>query len=117
MSCAPVIFLVWETGKSNPTINGEESSLMVSMEQRMQIAAPIRRCFDLSRSIEVHLLSTERTGERAVGGVTTGLIGPNEFVRWRAKHLGVLHHLTNKITALNSPRYFQQPMIKRAFKF
>jgi ligand-binding SRPBCC domain-containing protein len=90
---------------------------MVSIKQRMQIAAPIRRCFDLSRSIEVHLLGTERTGERAVGGVTTGLIGLGEFVKWRAKHLGFPQHLTSKITALDSPHYFQDTMIEGAFKF
>jgi ligand-binding SRPBCC domain-containing protein len=91
--------------------------IMVSIEQCMQIAAPIQRCFDLSRSIEVHLLGTERTGERAVDGVTTGLIGPGQFVRWRARHLGVLQHLTSKITAFDSPRYFQDTMIEGTFKF
>jgi len=90
---------------------------MVSIEQRTEIAAPIQRCFDLSRSIEVHLLGTERTGEQAVDGVRTGLIGPNEFVRWRAKHLGVRQHLTSKITAFDSPNYFQDTMIEGAFKF
>jgi hypothetical protein len=50
---------------------------MVSVGQCMKINAPIQRCFDLSRSIEEHLLGTERTGEQAVGGVTAGLIGPN----------------------------------------
>jgi len=96
---------------------GEIGGLMTSIEQRMQIAAPIQRCFDLARSIEVHLLGTERTGERAVGGVTTGLIGPNEFVRWRAKHLGVRQYLTSKITAFDYPYYFQDTMIQGAFKF
>jgi hypothetical protein len=37
---------------------------MVSMVQSMQIAAPIRSCFDLSRNIEVHLLGTEQSGEQ-----------------------------------------------------
>jgi len=90
---------------------------MVSIEQCVRIAAPIERCFDLSRSIEVHLLGTERTGERAVDGVTTGLIGPGQFVRWRAKHLGVRQHLTSKITAYDPPRYFQDTMVEGAFKF
>jgi hypothetical protein len=31
---------------------------MVRIEQRVQIEAPIQRCFDLARSIEVHLLGT-----------------------------------------------------------
>ena len=35
----------------------------------------------------------------------------------RAKHLGVRQHLTSKITAFDSPRYFQDTMIEGAFKF
>ena len=90
---------------------------MVSLEQSILIRAPIQRCFDLSRSIEVHLLGTEQTGEQAVGGITTGLIGPNEFVRWRAKHLGVWQHLTSKITAYEPPIHFQDTMTEGAFRF
>src|ERR1700688_3883738 len=90
---------------------------MVSIEQCMQINAPIRRCFDLSRSVGVHLLGTESSGEQAVGGVTTGLIGPNEFVRWRARHFGINQHLTSKITAFDSPNYFQDTMIEGVFSF
>jgi ligand-binding SRPBCC domain-containing protein len=90
---------------------------MVSIEQITVINAPIQRCFDLSRSIAVHLLGTEQTGEEAVAGVTSGLIGPDEFVRWRARHLGVRQHLASKITAFDSPRYFQDTMIEGAFQF
>ncbi len=90
---------------------------MTSIEQSMRIAAPIQRCFDLARCIEVHLLGTKQTDERAVGGVTTGLIGPNEFVKWRAQHLGVRQYLTSKITAFDSPNYFQDTMIEGIFKF
>jgi ligand-binding SRPBCC domain-containing protein len=90
---------------------------MVSIEQRIQITAPIRRCFDLSRSIEVHLLGTESSREQAVGGVITGLIGPNELVRWRARHFGINQHLTSKITAYDSPNYFQDTMIEGPFNF
>jgi ligand-binding SRPBCC domain-containing protein len=90
---------------------------MVCIEQSVEIAAPINRCFDLARSIEVHLLGTERSGEQAVGGVTTGLIGPNQFVRWHARHFGIRQYLTSKITAFDSPNYFQDTMIEGAFKF
>ena len=90
---------------------------MVLIEQSIRIDAPIQRCFDLSRSIEVHLLGTKRSQEQVVGGRTSGLIGLNEFVRWRAKHLGVRQYLTSKITAFDSPRYFQDTMIEGAFKF
>ncbi|WP_162051388.1 SRPBCC family protein [Pontibacter pamirensis] len=38
------------------------------------VKAPLDVCFDLSRSIDLHTISTKQTGERAVAGVTTGLI-------------------------------------------
>ena len=53
------------------------------------IHAPIERCFDLSLSVELHLASTAHTGERAVAGVTTGVMGPGDWVTWEARHLGV----------------------------
>ena len=90
---------------------------MVQLKLMTTIEAPIERCFDLSRSIEVHLLGTEQTGEQAVGGVTSGLIGPGEFVRWRATHLGVRQYLASQITSYNRPFYFQDTMMEGAFQF
>ena len=89
---------------------------MVEINLCTVIAAPIERCFDLSRSIEVHLLGTEQTGEQAVGGLTSGLIGMGEFVRWRARHLGVTQHLASRITAYDRPTYFQDTMMEGAFR-
>jgi hypothetical protein len=42
------------------------------------IAAPIERCFDLARSIDLHMASTNWSGERAIAGVTSGLIGAGQ---------------------------------------
>ena len=89
---------------------------MVELDLCTIIEAPIERCFDLSRSIEVHLLGTEQTGEQAIGGVTSGLIGLGEFVRWRATHLGMKQHLASRITAYDRPSYFQDTMIEGAFR-
>jgi len=72
-------------------------------------------CFDLSRSIDLHTISTKQTGERAVAGVTTGLINLNETVTWRAKHFGIWQHLTSKITEYDRPVYFVDEMVKGAF--
>lgn len=74
------------------------------------------RCFDLSRSIELHLLSTKRTHEKAVAGVTSGLIGLHESVTWEATHFGFRQRLTSKITAMESPYYFRDEQIKGIFK-
>jgi len=72
--------------------------------------------FDLSRSIDLHKISTEQTNEEAIAGKISGLIGMNESVTWRAKHFGVYQNLTSKITEFESPNYFVDEMIKGAFK-
>ena len=37
---------------------------MIRLEEATIIKAPIERCFDLSRSVEVHLLSNIHSGEQ-----------------------------------------------------
>ena len=83
------------------------------------IQASIERCFDLARSVEVHLAGNVHSGETAVAlaGVTTGLIGMAQRVTWRAKHLGVWQNLTSEITAMDPPAYFQDTMVQGAFRF
>ena len=89
---------------------------MVELNLSTIIKGPIERCFDLSRSVELHLRGTERTREQAVAGVTSGLIGPEQSVTWRATHLGVRQRLTSRITAYDRPVYFQDTMIEGAFR-
>lgn len=72
--------------------------------------------FDLSRSIDLHKISTEQTYEEAIAGVTSGLIGMSESVTWRARHFGIYQHLTSKITAFRSPTYFVDEMQSGIFK-
>ena len=62
---------------------------MITIEEKTLIRAPIDRCFDLERSIDLHTKTTQRTGERAIAGVTSGLINLDEEVTWSARHLGV----------------------------
>ncbi|MEP7127948.1 MAG: SRPBCC family protein [Chitinophagales bacterium] len=80
------------------------------------IYAPIQRCFDLSRSIDLHMKSTSKTKEKAIAGVTSGLIGLNESVTWRARHLGIYQQLTVRITAFDNPNSFSDTMVKGIFK-
>lgn len=79
------------------------------------IAAPIHVCFDLARDIDFHTRSLEGTGERAVGGRTTGLIGLGESVTWEARHLGIRQRLTAEVTVLDCPNYFRDVMTAGAF--
>lgn len=89
---------------------------MPLVELTTVIHAPIERCFDLSRSIDLHKLSTTGTREEAIGGVTSGLIGMGQHVTWRARHFGVRQTLTSRITRYEYPVYFRDEMEQGAFK-
>lgn len=80
------------------------------------IQAPIQRCFDLSRSIDLHQTSMAHTNEKAIAGRTSGLIQLGEQVTWQAKHLGLTQKLTVQITAFDAPHFFADEMLKGAFK-
>lgn len=72
--------------------------------------------FDLSRSIDLHKVSTKQTKEEAIAGKTSGLIGQDDWVTWRAKHFGIYQKLTSKITSFDPPNYFMDEMVNGAFK-
>jgi hypothetical protein len=59
--------------------------VMITIEKTTPIHAPIERCFDLTRGVEVHLLGNIHFQEPAVapGGRTSGLIELEESVTWR----------------------------------
>ena len=80
------------------------------------ITAPIERVFDLSRSINLHQISTAATNEKAVDGIITGLISKDETVTWQAKHLFKTRQFTSRITKMKSPDFFVDEMIKGDFK-
>jgi hypothetical protein len=91
---------------------------LIHIEETTLIHAPIERCFDLSRSVEVHLLSNVHSGEQALAtsGITTGLVGLHQRVTWRAKHFGVWQNLTSETTALDAPIYFHVTMVQGIFR-
>jgi ligand-binding SRPBCC domain-containing protein len=89
---------------------------MPVIELITEIKAPQEVCFDLARSIDLHKHSTAHTNEEAVDGVTSGLIGLNEFVTWKAKHFGITQHLTSRITQYDRPHSFTDEMVKGAFR-
>lgn len=89
---------------------------MPILEIVTHVIAPVDRCFDLSRSIDLHQRSLRATGERAVAGVTSGLIGPDESVTWEATHFLVRQRLSSRITAFDRPRHFRDSMVSGAFR-
>lgn len=89
---------------------------MPTIRLTTRINAPVDRCFDLARSIDLHRLSTAGTDEEAVAGVTSGLIGKGERVTWRARHFGVVQTLTSEITLFDRPSRFRDEMVSGVFR-
>nr|WP_199157851.1 SRPBCC family protein [Pedobacter sp. ASV2] len=89
---------------------------MPTITIKTMINASIETCFDLSRSIELHVQSMVSSNEKAVAGKTSGLIELNESVTWKARHFGFTFKMTNQITKLNSPKIFIDEMVKGPFK-
>lgn len=89
---------------------------MTLIQLNTVINAPRELCFDLSRSVEVHLNSTKKTYETVVEGRNSGLFELGDIVTWRAKHFGIYQRLTVKITQLDTPNLFEDTMLKGAFR-
>ena len=87
---------------------------------KIEIVTSIRStpeiCFDLSRSIDLHKISTAKTNEKAIAETITGLINSGETVTWEATHFGITQKLTSKITAFKSPFHFRDEQVKGAFR-
>ena len=53
--------------------------------------------------------------ERAVAGVTSGLIRGGEEVTWEARHFGVTWRMTSRIVEFDPPRRFVDEMVRGPF--
>ena len=89
---------------------------MPTLTVETYIDAPIAVCFDLARDIGIHCQTASGTQERAVAGVTTGLIGLGEEVTFEAVHFGIRQRLTSRITQFDPPHSFVDEMQRGAFQ-
>jgi len=76
------------------------------------IKAPIEKCFDLARDVEIHTKTTSITKERAVGGIISGLLELGDTVTWEAVHFGIKQRLTAQIIEMEKPNRFVDIMVK-----
>ena len=89
---------------------------MPKIELCTEIRSTLEICFDLSRSIDLHQISTAHTNEKAIAGTITGLINLGESVTWQATHFGIKQQLTSKITAFKRPYFFCDEQQKGIFQ-
>jgi ligand-binding SRPBCC domain-containing protein len=86
----------------------------ITLETR--INAPPGVCFDLMRDIRIHTETTSQTSERAVAGVTDGMIGLGQTVTFEGRHFGFTQRLTVKVIEFDRPRRFVDAMIEGSFR-
>ena len=89
---------------------------MTKIQITTTINASIETVFNLSRNIDIHLLTTQQTNEKAIAGRTSGLIELNETVTWRGKHFGIYQKHKSIIPEMNFPIYFVDEMLEGSFK-
>ena len=80
------------------------------------IAAPAGDCFGLALSADAHTASMRRSGERAVGGVTSGIMKLGDTVTWRARHFGIVFQMTSAITEYQYPSRFVDEQLHGPFR-
>ncbi|MDQ1167602.1 SRPBCC family protein [Flavobacterium sp. SORGH_AS_0622] len=89
---------------------------MITINLITKINASKQIVFDASRNIDIHQQSASPTNEKAIAGVTSGLINLNETVTWRGKHFGFYLTHKSRITAMNFYDYFVDEMEQGKFK-
>lgn len=89
---------------------------MTTINLITKINAPKQIVFDLSRNIDMHQNSASQTKEKAIAGVTSGLINYNETVTWRGKHFGFYLTHKSRMTAMDFYDYFVDEMEEGKFK-
>jgi len=88
---------------------------MATIQHVTFIAAPIELCFNLARTVEVHGGKHMWTVQKAVGGVTAGIMENGESVTWETSHFGLKLNLTSQIIHMEKPYTFTDKMIEGAF--
>ena len=90
--------------------------MTVSFTCRTRLAMTPEQAFDLSRSVDVHLGSMAKSRERAVAGVTAGLMTLGDTVTWRARHFGLPVRMTSRITQYSFPESFTDEQQRGPFR-
>lgn len=72
----------------NDKTTHKTKKIMTTINLTTKIKASKQIVFDASRNIDIHQQSASSSKEKAISGVTSGLINLNETVTWRGKHFG-----------------------------
>lgn len=80
------------------------------------INAPVERCFQLSLSVDLHVASAAYARERAIEGVTSGMIRQGDSVTFEGRHFGHRRQYTTKLELLRTNSFIRMVMTKSSFR-
>lgn len=81
------------------------------------IDAPIERCFDLARNVEVHAHTAAFTAERVVApGRMSGLLELGDMVTFEGRHFGLRLRHTARIVEMERPASFIDESVRSPFR-
>lgn len=89
---------------------------MTTIQLVTQIKASKQITFDTARDIGLHQKSAATSNEKAIAGITSGLINYNETVTWRGKHFSFYLTHKSRITQMDLYDYFLDEMEEGKFK-
>ena len=83
---------------------------MPIIQETVHVRAPVARCFDLARNVDLHVDSSTGIAARAVGGRRTGLSGDGDWTTWSARFFGLRFRLTTRVAHFDPPRRFDDQL-------
>lgn len=88
---------------------------MITIIVETEMNAPIERCFDLTRDLDIHCQTTAWTHERILEGPGR-LVELGDTITFEAVHFGLRRKLRGKIVAMDRPRQFKDEMLEGDFQ-
>ena len=79
---------------------------MITIRHEVRVGAPAARCFDLARSVDLHVDSSGAIAARAVAGRTHGLSGDGDQTTWSARFFGVRFAMATRVGDFAPPVAF-----------
>ena len=85
---------------------------MPLIHETVHVRAPVARCFDLTRSVDLHVDSSPGIAARAVDGRRTGLSTEGDWTVWSARFFGLRFRMTTRIEHFTPPHRFEDRLMR-----
>lgn len=90
---------------------------MISLKHSVPVRASLERCFDLTRSIDVHRQTGTLISARVEAGKAEGLSELGDSTTWSARFYGLRFRMTTVVYAMDAPHSFAEYSTDGLFRF